>query len=145
MNASPLKNHQFFLTAYFIASGNRLQLVQYLDPQRQELQTTVPRGVELSLSLFEMEKYFTDGTVHVDLGPTSSLPPPMTAYPRQLGCKAAAYVPILQKGKLRGLVLIGAREGQKLTDDIVDVLTKTIRLTINAMDGPTSSETISER
>jgi len=146
MNASPLNNHQFFLTAYFIASGNRLQLVQYLDPQRQEVQTTIPRGVELSLSLFEMEKYFMDGTVHVDLGPTSSLPPPMTAYPRQLGCKAAAYVPILQKGKLRGLVLIGAREGQDFNEDIVDAFEGTIRLTTNALElSDSSTQPLNER
>src|SRR5215207_20393 len=146
MNASPLRNHQFFLTAYFIASGNRLQLVQYLDPQGQEVQTTVPRGLELSLSLFEMEKFFTDGTVHVDLETTSSLPPPLTAYPRQLGCKAAAYVPILQKGKLRGLVLIGAREGQELNEEVVDAFEGTIRLTTNALEiSSPSTQPISDR
>src|SRR5215207_7105437 len=146
MNASPLNHHPFFLTVYFIAGGNRLQLVQYLDPQGQEVQTTVPRGLELSLSLFEMEKFFTDGTVHVDLETTSSLPPPLTAYPRQLGCKAAAYVPILQKGKLRGLVLIGAREGEEFNEDIVDAFEGTIRLTSNALElSDSSTQPLNER
>jgi GAF domain-containing protein len=145
MNVTPL-NNQSFITVYFIASANRLHLIQYFDSQGPQVQTTIPRGLELSMSLPELEGVFDEGPVKVDVRDVSSLPPPLTAYPRQLGCKTAAYVPILQKGQLRGLVFIGSREGQKLTDDIVDVLTKTIRLTINAMDGPTSSsEMISER
>jgi len=145
MNVTPL-NNQSFITVYFIASANRLHLIQYSDSQGPQVQTTIPRGLELSMSLPEIESVFDEGPVKVDVRDVSSLPPPLTAYPRQLGCKTAAYVPILQKGRLRGLVLIGSREGQKLTDDIVELLTKTIRLTINAMDGPmSSSETLSER
>jgi GAF domain-containing protein len=139
-------NNQFFLTVYFIASGNRLQLVHYSDPQGQQVQTTVPRGIELSLSLTEIESVFVAGPVQVDLRGASSLPPPLVAYPRQLGCKTAAYVPILQKGQLRGLVLIGAREGQQLTEDVIDAFARTIRLTTNALEVPTSStETLNER
>src|SRR5690349_15258629 len=108
MSAKPLKN-QFFITVYFITNGNRLQLVQYSDPQGKNVQTTIPRGIEFSLSLIEIENIFSAGPVFVDLQETSSLPPPLLAYPHQLGCQAAAYVPILQKGQLRGLVLIGAR------------------------------------
>jgi GAF domain-containing protein len=146
MNANPPNSHPFFITVYFIASGNRLQLVQYLDPQGQEVQTTIPRGIELSLSLFEMERFFTDGPVHIDLSKTSSLPPPLTAYPRQLGCKTAAYVPILQKGKLRGLVFIGAREGQELNEEVVDAFEGTIRLTTNALEiSSPSTQPISDR
>ena len=145
MNVTPL-NNQSFITVYFIASANRLHLIQYSDSQGPQVQTTIPRGLELSMSLPEIESVFDEGPVKVDVRDVSSLPPPLTAYPRQLGCKTAAYVPILQKGQLRGLVLIGSRESQKLTDDIVELLTKTIRLTINAMDGPmSSSEALSER
>ena len=139
-------NNQFFITVYFIVSGNRLQLVQYSDPQGQQVQTTVPRGIELSLSLTEIESAFVAGPVQVDLREASSLPPPLIAYPRQLGCKTAAYVPILQKGQLRGLVLIGAREGQQLTEEVVDAFARTIRLTANALEVPAStSETLNER
>src|SRR6266498_5071086 len=126
MGPNPL-NNQFFITVYFVASGNRLHLVQYSDPQGQQVQTTVPRGMELSLSLTEIESVFVSGPVQVDLREASSLPPPLMAYPRQLGCQTAAYVPILQKGQLRGLVLIGAREGQSLTEEVVDAFARTIR------------------
>src|SRR5689334_25319859 len=119
MGATSLSN-QFFLTVYFIASGNRLRLVQYSDPQGQQVQTTVPRGIEFSLSLLEIENLFSAGPILIDVQETSSLPPPLIAYPRQLGCKTAAYVPILQKGQLRGLVLIGARGSQELTQDVID-------------------------
>jgi GAF domain-containing protein len=139
-------NNPFFITVYFIVSGNRLHLVQYSDPQGQQVQTTVPRGIELSLSLTEIESIFVAGPVQLDLRESSSLPPPLIAYPRQLGCKTAAYVPILQKGQLRGLVLIGARAGQQLTEDVVDAFTRTIRLTANALDVPASTiETLNER
>src|SRR5690242_932918 len=139
-------NTPFFITAYFIVSGNRLQLVQYSDPQGQQVQTTVPRGIELSLSLSEIESVLNSGPVQMDLRETSALPPPLTTYPRQLGCKTAAYVPIFQKGQLRGLVLIGAREGQQLTEDVVDAFARTIKLTTNALDGPDSTtETLNER
>src|SRR5688572_22906260 len=104
MVANPL-NNQFFVTAYFIVSEKRLQLLPSAGPLGPESPTTIPRGIELSLSLAEVESLFQSGPVQVDLQVASSLPPPLTAYPRQLGCKAAAYVPILQKGQLRGLVL----------------------------------------
>src|SRR5215210_1278272 len=139
-------NNQFFITVYFIVSGNCLQLVQYSDSQGQQIQTTVPRGVELSLSIDELEGVFVAGPVQMDVRETSSLPPPLTAYPRQLGCKAAAYVPILQKGKLRGLVLIGAREGQEFNEDIVDAFEGTIRLTTNALElSDSSTQPLNER
>ena len=110
------------------------------------MQMTIPRGVELSLSLFEMEKFFHDGPVLLDLRQASSLPPPLTAYPLQLGCKAAAYVPILQKGKLRGLVLIGAREVQELNEDVVAAFERTIGLTANALELSTApTQPLSER
>src|SRR5215213_6467637 len=138
-------NNQFFITVYFIVSGNCLQLVQYSDSQGQQIQTIVPRGVELSLSIDELEGVFVAGPVQIDVRETSSLPPPLIAYPRQLGCKTAAYVPILQKGQLRGLVLIGARDGQSLTD-VVDAFARTIRLTANALEVPTSNiELLNER
>lgn len=145
MNGDSL-NNQFFITVYFIVSGNCLQLVQYSDPQGQQIQTTIPRGVELSLSIDELEGVFVAGPVQMDVRETSSLPPPLIAYPRQLGCKTAAYVPILQKGQLRGLVLIGARDGQSLTEDVVDAFARTIRLTANALEVPTSNiELLNER
>ncbi|HEX2994105.1 MAG TPA: GAF domain-containing protein [Anaerolineales bacterium] len=123
-------NTNFFITAYFIASGNSLQLVQYSDPQRYE--ATIPRGVELSLS--DMESFLNDGAVQINLQDASSLPPPLAAYTRQLGCEAAAYVPILQKGKLRGFVLIGARAGQEIDEEVVNAFARTIRLTTNVME-----------
>lgn len=137
-------SHPFFITAYFIVSGKRLQLVQA--SALQELQTTIPRGLDLSLSLHEVESLFAAGPLQVDLRVTSSLPPPLTAYPRQLGCKAAAYVPILQKGQLRGLVLIGAREEHELTEELINAFVRTIWLTANALAVPSSAtEPINER
>ena len=139
-------NNQFFITVYFVASGDRLHLVQYSDPQGQQVQTTVPRGMELSLSLTQVESVLVAGPVRVDLREASSLPPPLIAYPRQLGCQTAAYVPILQKGQLRGLVLIGAREGQLLTEEVIDAFARTVRLTANALEVPDSTtETLNER
>ncbi|MGB8983380.1 MAG: GAF domain-containing protein [Anaerolineales bacterium] len=144
MSANPLNNNCFFVTVYFTAIGNRLQLVQYSDPQGQDTQTTIPRGIELSLN--EMESFLNEGPVQVDLKEASSLPPPLAAYPRQLGCEAAAYVPILQKGQLRGLVLIGAREGQELNEDVVNAFARTIRLTTNALEAQDSpAETRNDR
>src|SRR6266545_4185449 len=144
MSANPL-NNQSFITVYFIASANRLHLIQYSDSQGPQVQTTIPRGLELSLSLAEIATVFEEGPVQVDLRETSSLPPPLTAYPRQLGCKTAAYVPILQKGQLRGLVLIGARDGQQLTEDVVEAFAKTIQLTTNALDSHSDIESLNQR
>jgi GAF domain-containing protein len=126
--------NQPFVTAYFIVSGKQLQLLPSAAPLGPDSPTTVPRGIELSLSLPEVESIFQAGPIQVDLRVASSLPPPLTAYPRQLGCKAAAYVPILQKGQLRGLVLIGSRDGQTLTEEIVNAFVRTIWLAANALD-----------
>ncbi len=130
MSAKRLNNDPFFITAYFIASGNSLELVQYSDPQRYE--ATIPRGIELSLS--DMESFLNDGAMQINLQDASSLPPPLATYTRQLGCEAAAYVPILQKGKLRGFVLIGARAGQEIDEEVVNAFARTIRLTTNARE-----------
>jgi len=144
MSANPLSNNPFFVTAYFIASGKCLQLVQYSDPLSDDSQATIPRGVELSLR--EMEGFLRDGTVQVDLRNTSSLPPPLSAYTRQLGCETAAYVPILQRGQLRGLVLIGARAGQELSEEIVDAFSRTIWLAENSLETAVSpTEPLNDR
>jgi len=117
----------FFVTVFFTANGSRLQLTHFSDPQSRDAQTTIPRGMELSLQ--EMETYLKDGNFRIDLRDSSTIPPPLMVYPKQLGCEAAAYVPILQEGQLRGLVLIGARTSQDLTDDVVNAFARTIRLT----------------
>jgi GAF domain-containing protein len=122
----------FFVTVFFTANGSRLQLTHFSDPQSRDAQTTVPRGMELSLQ--EMETYLKDGSVRIDMRDSSTIPPPLMAYPKQLGCEAAAYVPILQEGQLRGLVLIGARNGQELSEDIVHAFTRTIRLTATSLE-----------
>lgn len=121
----------FFVTVFFTANGNRLQLTQFSDPQSRDAQTTVPRGIELSLQ--EMETYLKDGNVRIDLRDSSTIPPPLMTYPKQLGCEAAAYVPILQEGQLRGLVLIGARTGQDLTEDVINAFSRTVRLTTTSL------------
>lgn len=81
----------------------------------------------------EMETYLKDGPLTVNLKGQSTIPPPLLAYPKQLGCETAAYVPILQDGQLRGVVLIGAREGQKIDEDVVNAFGRTIRLTANSI------------
>jgi GAF domain-containing protein len=127
MNANPLSNNNFFVTVYFTAVESRLQVIQYSDPEGRDAQRTIPRAIELSLQ--EVEDCLKDGPVHLDLRGNSSIPPPLSSYPRQLGCETAAYVPILDEGQLRGLVLIGARAGQQLTEDVVSAFVQTIRAT----------------
>lgn len=131
MSSNPSKSTPFFVTAYFIAENNRLQLVQFSDPHGRDAQTIKPRSLELSL--LEMEAHLKSGTVRVDLKDTSSLPPPLIAYTGRLGCVAAAYVPVMQEGQLRGLVLIGARFGQQLDDEVIKSFERTIRLTTNTL------------
>jgi GAF domain-containing protein len=131
MSLVSINKKHFFVTVYFTVDGERLQLIHYSDPQSQDGQATIPRAAELSLQ--EMENYLKNGTVQFDLRDASAIPPPLTKYPRQLGCEAAAYIPISQNGHLRGLILIGARTGQELTEDVVNSLEKTIQLTANVL------------
>ena len=126
-----LNNNQFFITVFFIASGDRLEVVQYSDPASRENQLTVPRGFELSLQ--DLESYLKDGPILLDVNGSPSPPSPLVAYPRQMGCEAAAYVPVLHEGQLRGLLLIGARAGKTLNDEVVDAFSRTIRLTAQAL------------
>ena len=123
-----MSNPKAFVTAYFIATGNCLKLIQH----SESINTTVPRGLELPFA--EMEVFFRPGPVRVDLRSASALPPPLAAFTRQLGCEAAAYVPILQKGQLRGCVLIGARIGKDMDDDLVNAFARTIWLTTNVLE-----------
>lgn len=134
----------FFLTAFFTVVGNRLQLTHFSDPQSRDAQITIPRGMELMRQ--DMEAFLKDGPLTVHLKGETTIPPPLHEYPKQLGCEAAAYVPILQEGQLRGVVLIGARDEQNLDDDAVEAFNRTIRLTINSIVPKTSpTEPTSDR
>jgi GAF domain-containing protein len=119
-------------TAYFIASGTSLEPVQYSHPASG----TLPRDIELSLA--DMERFFQKGVVRATQQDSSSLPPPLAAYTRQLGCETAAYVPITQKGQLRGFILVGARAGQELDEEIVNACARTVWLTVDALETSTS-------
>ena len=139
-----MNNNQFFITVYFIASGNQLQVVQYSDPPNRDAQLTIPRGIDLSLP--EAEDCLKDGPVQLDLRGKPALPSSLVAFARHLGCEAAAYVPILQDGQLRGVVFIGTRSAVELTDDVVDSFARTIRLTAQALQSDRSvSEPLDER
>jgi GAF domain-containing protein len=140
-----LNNTSFFITVYFIVTGNRLQIIQYSDPQGLDAQSTIPRGLDLPLA--EVEDCLKAGSVRMNVrDATSSLPPPLIHYTRQLGCEAAAYVPILQEGQLRGLVLIGARSGQELNEDVITAFTRTVRVTTLALKANSSAtEPMNER
>jgi GAF domain-containing protein len=131
MSANPSNNTPFFVTVFFTASGNRLQITQYSDPQGRDSQITIPRGIELPVD--EMEAFLKNGTLFVDFRDDLTIPESLLTYPKQLGCETAAYVPILQEGRLRGLVLIGARKGQTLNDDVVDAFVRTIRLVTTSL------------
>ena len=144
MTAPASNTQSFFITIFFTTIGERLQLTQYSDPQNKEAQATIPRGMDLSRS--EMEEHLKDGPVVVDLQDETSIPPPLLAYPKQLGCNTAAYVPILQEGQLRGLILIGARDGQILDEDVINAFNRTIRLTSNTITTKTSkTEPLNDR
>jgi GAF domain-containing protein len=146
MSANPSGNTTpFFVTVFFTASGNRLQLTQFYDPQGRDSQMTVPRGVELPVD--EMEVFLKNGSLRVDLANDLTIPEALLVYPKQLGCESAAYIPILQDNKLRGMVLIGARAGQVLDDDVVDAFVRTIRLTTTSIVkyGPATEPTNNQR
>jgi len=144
MSANPSNHIPFFITVFFTVSGNRLQITQYSDPQGKDSQVTIPRGIELSVE--EIESYLKDGPVRLDLRDSLATPPPLIAYPKQLGCETAAYVPILQEGRLRGLVLLGARPGQDLDEDVIDAFTRTIRLvTTSIVPIKSATEPFNER
>lgn len=133
----------FFITAYFIVSGNFLQLVQLSDPQHDERQSVTLRSVELSPH--EMESFLKDGPIRTD-SKKAAIPPPLEAYTRQLGCETAALVPILQKGQLRGFVLIGSRAGQEIDEEVVNAFARTIRLTSKTLEtSDSSTQPLSDR
>ncbi len=139
-----MNNTPSFTTVYFIASGNQLQVVQYADLPARENQLTIPRGTQLPLK--EVEEYLKGGPVLLDLQDQPPLPPALAAFPRELGCEAAAYVPIHHEGQLRGLVLVGARPGTDLTEDVVNAFARTIRLTTHALQPKGSNtEPLNER
>src|SRR5258706_12850286 len=138
MSANPSNDIPFFVTVFFTTSGNRLQITQYSDPQGRDSQITIPRGIELPVE--EMEAFLKNGTLLVDFRDDLTIPESLLIFPKQLGCETAAYVPILQDGRLRGLVLIGARAGQTLNDDVINAFTRTIRLVTTSLV-PTTSPT----
>src|SRR6185295_13889001 len=60
--------------------------------------------------------------------------------------ETAAYIPILQNGQLRGLVLIGARAGQDLNEEVINSFARTIQLTANVLEqNAAPAQTIDDR
>jgi len=132
MSANPSgTNTPFFVTVFFTASGNRLQLTQFSDPQGRDSQMTIPRGAELPVD--ELETLLKAGSLKVDLTADLTIPESLLEYPKQLGCESAGYIPILQDGHLRGLLIIGARTGQVIDDDVMDAFARTVRLTATSI------------
>lgn len=144
MSVFPANRTPFFVTVFFTANGNHLQITQFSDPYNREAQATIPRGLELPLD--EMEGFLKSGPLVVHLKEGRTVPETLLTYPKQLGCETAAYVPIVQDGRLRGVILIGAREDQNLNEDVVDAFARTIRLTLNsALRVSSATEPVSER
>jgi GAF domain-containing protein len=132
MTTTTPKETSFFVTVFFTALDESLQLTQYSDSFEKDAQSTIPH-VMTDLSRVEMELLLKDGPVIVDLQDETSIPPPLLVYPKQLGCNTAAYVPILQEGQLRGVILIGSRNGQIIDKHNINAFNRTIRLTTNSL------------
>ena len=144
MSVISINKNLFFVTVYFTVDGDHLRVAQYSDPQSRDAQSTVPRAAELALK--DVDIYLKNGPVQLDLRDASTLPTALVAYPGQLGCETAAYVPILQNGHLRGLVLIGARSGQELTDDVVNSFARTVQLTTKVLEqNATQAQSMDDR
>jgi len=131
MSVNNIERIPFFFTAYFIANGDRLLLTQFYDPQERETQATIPRGNELVIR--DIEAHLKNGFVRIDSVTESTLPISLTLYPRQLGCETAAYIPVMQDRQILGLLMIGARPGQILGDDVIESFQRTIRLATNVV------------
>lgn len=131
MSQNTPANNLYFFTAYFIADEDRLQLTQFSDPQGRETQATFPRGHDLSVR--DVEAHLKNGFLKVDQANAAALPPALVAYPQRFGCETAAYVPIIQDGQMRGLLMIGARAGQQLDNDVIDSFQRTVRLTTHVL------------
>jgi hypothetical protein len=119
------------LTAFFIANGDLLQLAQFSDPNEREAQATIPRGTELVLQ--DVAAGLQGGIVRVGIGGTDAAPAMLTNFPQQFGCVSAAFIPVHLGGQLRGLLMLGAREGQSLDDELIESYHHTIRLTAKAI------------
>ena len=126
---SPNEGNPFFVTAYFIANVDRLQLAQISDPHARELQATAP-GVH-DIPIKDLEPHLDSGTLKVDRFGDSALPDSINQLPQQFNCTNAVFIPILHGGAVRGLVMIGARDGQEIDKAVIDAFWATIRLTTN--------------
>ncbi len=130
----------FFVTAYFVANADRLQLAQFSDPRERESQTTMPRVDELSIS--EVETHLKDGVLRVDESVATALPSSLATYPRQFDCESAAFIPVHHNDRLQGLVMVGARMGQAIPNGLIDAFRRAIRLAVNVTaKAGTSAET----
>ncbi|HQV95568.1 MAG TPA: GAF domain-containing protein, partial [Anaerolineales bacterium] len=148
MSQSIPEGNAFFFTAYFVANADRLQLAQFLDPQAREPQATIPRGHELSAR--DIEGHLTRGFVRVDGGSARSLPESLTQfnmlhYIRQFECESAVFIPVMQGADMRGLVMIGARAGQVIGDEVINSFQRTIQLTTKVVAKPTTPSQPVER
>ncbi len=139
MSENRPEGNAFFVTAYFVANAGRLQLAHFSDPQERGKQTATPR-VD-SLPIRDLESHLKNGLLWVDESTRSELPATITTYPRQFGCKNAAFLPVRQNGSLHGLIMLGAREGQSLSNDVIAAVQQTIGFTANIF----SNQSVMER
>ena len=79
----------------------------------------------------------------MDGGSARSLPESLTQfnmlhYIRQFECESAVFIPVMQGADMRGLVMIGARAGQVIGDEVINSFQRTIQLTTNVVAKPTT-------
>ncbi len=123
-----------FVTAYFIANADRLQLALMHDPQERGAQTIFQHADEPYLR--DVASFLKNGILRVDESSLAHVPASLTMYPRQLGCDHAAFIPVQQNGKLRGVVMIGTRKGQLLDDNLIEAFQRTIQFTFDVVENP---------
>lgn len=134
MSENTPAGNAFFVTAYFTANADRLQLAHVSDPQERGTQTASLRAYELQIR--DVEPHLKDGALRVDNTTPPALPASLLMSPRQFGCETAAFLPVRQNGVLRGLLMLGAREGQHISDEAIDAFEQTIKFTMNAAAKP---------
>jgi GAF domain-containing protein len=69
----------------------------------------------------------------------------MLHYIRQFECESAVFIPVMQGADMRGLVMIGARAGQVIGDEVINSFQRTIQLTTKVVAKPTTPSQPVER
>jgi len=124
-----------FMTYVLKADDNRLRLISNHDPESTEVATPpLPELFDISPVEIEHFLFIHEYLITYELSPATGMPESLRNLAKQLGCTAAAFIPIRRSNQLEALIVLGAKRGDDLNHKTLQLYVSLANLTSVALE-----------